>query len=117
MIDITNTDFGKSLLSLSLEQGKNGYLCLKSEPSTTTLVCEYYSQENEDKVLLTVSYQNEAGDALMDDKTHNVRRGSKYQIVSPQIDGYEPSEKEVFGIADGDLTIILKYKEVSDVTV
>ena len=115
--DITSTELGQALLRLCVDRGLDGTLRVESELGISSLSCDYYSQENEDKVLLTVSYQNEAGDALMNDKTHNVRRGSKYQIVSPQIDGYEPSEKEVFGIADGDLTIILKYKEVSDVTV
>ena len=115
--DITSTELGQALLRLCVDRGLDGTLRVESELGISSLSCDYYSQENEEKVLLTVSYQNEAGDALMDDKTHNVRRGSKYQIVSPQIDGYEPSEKEVFGIADGDLTIILKYKEVSDVTV
>ena len=115
--DITSTELGQALLRLCVDRGLEGTLRVESKLGISSLSCDYYSQENEDKVLLTVSYQNEAGDALMNDKTHNVRRGSKYQIVPPQIDGYEPSEKEVFGIADGDLTIILKYKEVSDVTV
>lgn len=115
--DITSTELGQALLGLCVDRGLDGTLRVESGLGISSLSCDYYSQENEDKVLLTVSYQNEAGDALMNDKTHNVRRGSKYQIVSLQIDGYEPSEKEVFGIADGDLTIILKYKEVSDVTV
>ncbi len=115
--DITSTELGQALLRLCVERGLDGTLRVESELGISSISCDYYSQESEDKVVLTVSYQNEAGEALMDDKTHNVRRGSKYQIVSPQIDGYEPTEKEAFGVADGDLTIILKYKEVSDATV
>ena len=114
--DITSTELGQALLGLFMERGVDGTLEVESELGISSLRCSYYSQENEDKVVLTVSYQNETGEALMNDKTYNVRRGSKYQIVSPQIDGYEPSEKEVFGVADGDLTIILKYKEVSNAT-
>lgn len=115
--DITSTELGQALLRLCVERGLDGTLRVESELGISSISCDYYSQESEDKVVLTVSYQNEAGEALMDDKTHNVRRGSKYQIVSPQIDGYEPTEKDAFGVADGDLTIILKYKEVSDATV
>ena len=115
--DITSTELGQALLRLCVERGLDGTLRVESELGISSISCYYYSQESEDKVVLTVSCQNEAGEALMDDKTHNVRRGSKYQIVSPQIEGYEPTEKEAFGVADGDLTIILKYKEVSDATV
>lgn len=111
MIDITNTDFGKSLLSLSLEQGKNGYLCLKSEPNITSLVCEYYSCQDQSKVTLLVSYKDKNGTRLIEDKSYPVRRGAYYQISVPHIDGYTREMQEVFGKADADTTIDLIYTE------
>ena len=111
MIDITNTDFGKALLSLSLEQGKNGYLCLKSEPSITSLACEYYSCQDQSKVTLLVSYKDKNGTRLIEDKSYLVRKGAYYQISVPHIDGYTREMQEVFGKADTDTTIDLIYTE------
>lgn len=110
-IDITNTDFGKALLDFCMEKGKNGYLCLKSDPSTTTLVCEYYSLENEDKASLQISYKDENGTKILEDKCYYVRKGSCYQITAPHIDGYTRTMGETFGIASGDTTIDLIYME------
>lgn len=111
MIDITNTDFGKSLLSLSLEQGKNGYLCLKSEPSIASLVCEYYSCQDQSRVTLLVSYKDKNGTKIKEDESYSVRKGAYYQISVPHIDGYTREMQEVFGRADADTTIDLIYTE------
>lgn len=111
MIDITNTDFGKSLLSLCLEQGKNGYLCLKSEPNATSLVCEYYSCQDQSKITLLVSYKDKSGTKIKEDKSYFVRKGAYYQISVPHIDGYTREMQEVFGKADADTTIDLIYTE------
>lgn len=111
MIDITNTDFGKALLSLSLEQGKNGYLCLKSEPNATSLVCEYYSCQDQSKVTLLVSYKDKNGTKIKEDESYFVRKGAYYQISVPHIDGYTREMQEVFGKADADTTIDLIYTE------
>ena len=110
-IDITSTDFGKALLNLCMEKGKNGYLCLKSDPTVTSLVCEYYSQEAEDKVVLTVSYKDASGTKIAEDDEYQVRKGSYYQISVPHIDGYIRTKTELFGTSDTDTTIDLIYME------
>lgn len=109
--DITNTDFGKALLNLFIQKGENGYLCLKSEPNATSLVCEYYSSQDQSRVTLLVSYKDKNGTKIKEDKSYPVRRGAYYQISVPHIDGYTGEMQEVFGKADADTTIDLIYTE------
>jgi hypothetical protein len=67
--------------------------------------------ENEDKASLQISYKDENGTKILEDKCYYVRKGSCYQITAPHIDGYTRTMGEAFGIASGDTTIDLIYME------
>ncbi len=110
-IDITKTELGQALLSLCVPRGQNGELSVGSSVGISAVNASYYSMEAEDKVELTVSYQNESGDSLKDESAHSVRRGSRYQIIAPHIEGYERISSEVCGVAEADTKIELIYKK------
>ncbi len=112
--DLTHLDFGQKLLALCVPKGESGTLEVSSELGITSLDVSYYSEVNEDKVTLSIRYVNEAGEEIAEPKTYNVRRGSKYQIVVPHIDGYTRTQERVFGVASGDEQINLIYKEAED---
>ena len=115
--DITSTDLGQALLSLCVPKGENGTLEITSNLEPTSLDVVYYSEIEEDKVELTVCYVNEAGEDIAEPKAYQVRRGSKYQMVVPHIDGYTRTQESVFGVASNNDVINLIYKEDNDVSV
>ncbi|MBO5338235.1 MAG: hypothetical protein J6A96_00890, partial [Clostridia bacterium] len=115
--DITTTDLGQALLSLCVPKGASGTLEITSNLEPTSLDVVYYSEIEEDKVELTVCYVNEAGEDIAEPKAYQVRRGSKYQMVVPHIDGYTRTQESVFGVASNNDVINLIYKEDNDVSV
>ena len=115
--DITSTDLGQALLSLCVPKGASGTLEITSNLEPTSLDVVYYSEIEEDKVELTVCYVNEAGEDIAEPKAYQVRRGSKYQMVVPHIDGYTRTQESVFGVASNNDVINLIYKEDNDVSV
>ena len=115
--DITDTEIGSALLSLTVPREADAVLLTQGDVPVSKIFIEYYSMQNEDKAKLTVIYENEVGESIKAPVEYTVRRGSKYQIVSPHIDGYIPISSEIYGVLGNDEEVILKYKENSDVSV
>lgn len=109
--DLTSTALGQALLSLYLSKGENGTLELSSDVGITSIDVSYYSAIEEKTILLTIRYLNSAQEEIRASREHNVRKGSKYLIIAPHIDGYTRVSTEVYGVADEDTTIELLYKE------
>ena len=105
--DITKTELGQALLALSTHQGEN-HIDLSSGASFTI---SYYSEVEEDTVDLTIKYVTSSGMAVQPETIKSVRKGSKYQIIVPHIDGYTRVSTEACGVADEDATVELIYKE------
>ncbi len=112
--DITNTDLGKALLGLRLPRGQDGMLCVNSNTEVSRLDVSYYSLEDEDKVLLTVCYVNNEGEEIKGTSSYDVRKGSKYQVIAPHIDGYKCQFNELYGVAEEDTTVVLTYEEATE---
>lgn len=71
----------------------------------------YYSLEKEDKLSLTVHYKNGEGEALKNSDIYSVRKCSRYLVIPPQIEGYEPFVDKIEGYLTEDREIIITYKE------
>ena len=71
----------------------------------------YYSYENEDKLSLTVHYKSEDKRSLKDSNTYSIREGSRYTVIAPEIDGYEPLATHYEGYLTEDDEITITYKE------
>lgn len=113
--DITNTDLGQALLSLATRQGTN-YLEIVGDLEPSALNVTYYSESEQDQVNLTIKYM--CGDReIKDPRVQEIRKGSKYLIVAPHIDGYTRISSEVYGVADENTTIELIYKEEEYATI
>jgi hypothetical protein len=113
--DITKTELGQALLSLATRQGTN-YLEIVGDHEPSALNVTYYSESEQDQVNLTIKYM--CGDReIKDPRVQEVRKGSKYLIVAPHIDGYTRISSEVYGVADENVEIELIYEENSDATI
>ena len=104
--DISKTELGQALLSLSTQAGKN-YISFSSDVHFNL---SYYSETEEDTVDLSIKYLC-GGDEIKEARVESVRKGSKYLIVAPHIDGYTRVSSEVYGVADENTAIELIYKE------
>ena len=113
--DITKTEIGQALLSLATRQGTN-YLEIVGDLEPSALNVTYYSESEQDQVNLTIKYM--CGDReIKEPRVQEIRKGSKYLIVSPHIDGYTRISSEVYGVADENVEIELIYEENSDATI
>jgi hypothetical protein len=113
--DITKTELGQALLSLATRQGTN-YLEIVGDLEPSALNVTYYSESEQDQANLTIKYM--CGDReIKEPRVQEIRKGSKYLIVAPHIDGYTRISSEVYGVADESTTIELIYKEEEDATV
>lgn len=113
--DISNTDLGQALLSLATRQGAN-YLEIVGDLEPSALNVTYYSESEQDQVNLTIKYMCE-GREIKEPRVQEIRKGSKYLIVAPHINGYTRISSEVYGVADENTTIELIYKEEEDATI
>ena len=104
--DISKTELGQALLSLSTQAGKN-YISFSSDVHFNL---SYYSETEEDTVDLIIKYLC-GDDEIKDAKVQEIRKGSKYLIIAPHIDGYTRVSTEACGVADEDATVELIYKE------
>ena len=104
--DISKTELGQALLSLSTQAGKN-YISFSSDVHFNL---SYYSETEEDSVDLIIKYSC-GDDEIKDAKVQEIRKGSKYLIIAPHIDGYTRVSTEACGVADEDTTVELIYKE------
>lgn len=105
--DVTKTDFAKELLNLETSRGYNLTLKADADIAPSTLSCEYYSLENEDKQTVTVRCEKADGTPLCEPILHEVRKNTLYTVKAPEIDGYV-SEK-VCENADASITTEIKF--------
>ena len=113
--DITSTGLGQLLLSLVVSKGENGTLGVENSLGISLLDVDYFSEANEDKATLMLTFLNENGEKIADDKSYSVRKGSSYEIIPPHIEGYT-KEGKIKGIIEKDTTLDLIYKEAKDVS-
>ncbi|MGM9645312.1 MAG: hypothetical protein ACI3XS_01285 [Eubacteriales bacterium] len=105
--DITKTDFAKELLNFETSRGYNLTLKAEADIAPSSIVCEYYSLENEDKQTVTVRCEKADGTPLCEPYLHEVRKSTLYTVKAPEIDGYV-SEKESKS-ADASFTTEIKF--------
>lgn len=105
--DVTKTDFAKELLNLETSRGYNLTLEAKADIAPSTLSCEYYSLENEDKQTVAVRCEKADGTSLCEPILHEVRKNTLYTVKAPEIDGYV-SDKESES-ADASLATEIKF--------
>lgn len=105
--DITDTDFAKELLSLETLRGCDLTLKAGADIAPSSIVCEYYSLENEDRQTVTVKCEKADGASLSEPCLHEVRKNTLYTVKAPEIDGYM-SEKP-YKSADASITTEIKF--------
>ncbi len=108
--DITNTDFGQALLSMRVPAEADSTLEIKGGLDEVPLSLAYYSCKEADVVNITIRYLDENGNEIGEPRVNKTRKGSKYLIVAPHIDGYTRVSSETYGVADSDTEIILEYR-------
>ncbi len=108
--DITSTELGQALLSMQTPRGSDCILEVKGALSGAPLGCVYYSCEEADMVNITIKYVDENGAEIKEPRINKTRKGSKYLIVAPHIDGYTRVSSEAYGVADTDTEIVLEYR-------
>ena len=57
-----------------------------------------------------MKYIDESGNEIKEPWVNQTRKGSKYLVIAPHIDGYVRVVNEVFGVADSDIEVILEYR-------
>lgn len=82
-----------------------------SPSSVTKMSATYYSSEKEDKHSLTVHYVDTEGKALLESKVSLIRCNSRYTVIPPKIEGYEPLVDELEGYLIENREITITYKE------
>ena len=109
--DLTETDFGRELLSLCSPRTETSILQVNGGLAGIPIKLEYYSREEAETVTLTIKYVDENGNEIKEPRVNNTRKGSKYLIIAPHIDGYKRVSTEVYGVSDEDTEIELLYRK------
>lgn len=114
--DLSQTELGKQLLDIKLHSntviisalGENG-----ANPDRIEL--EYYTTnvKEGDMQELTVECVDEQGN-VMDAKYRLIRKDSLYKAEAPKIEGYEPLNEALIGVASENSKIEFVYKEKID---
>lgn len=110
--DLTETDLGQQLLALVVPYSCDGVLKVTGkELSISALQCEYYTIDDtlEDKLCLTVHYQDTEGQELAPTRELYLRKGTSYMIVPVDIEGYIPTDTAFEGAIKEDTEIIITY--------
>ena len=107
--DITGTALGQELLALNTGKGTNYFEI--SSALDTPFRLTYYSEDLDDTIDLKILYLTSSGSEVQPERTQRARKGSKYLVIAPHIDGYTRVSSEVYGVADDNTTIELIYKE------
>ncbi len=108
--DMTGTDFGRELLALCAPATDNATLSVNGALEGAPISAVYYSTKEADVVNITVKYIDETGNEIGEPWINQTRKGSKYLVVAPHINGYERVTNEVYGVADSDTEVILEYR-------
>ena len=109
--DLTETELGRKLLSLCPPRSETSILQVNGELAGIPIKLEYYSREEAETVTLTIKYVDENGNEIKEPRVNNTRKGSKYLIIAPHIDGYKRVSTEVYGVSDEDTEIELLYRK------
>lgn len=105
--DITKTDFARDLLALETSRGHNLTLKAEADIAPSSIVCEYYSLENEDKQTVAVRCEKADGTTLCEPYLHEVRKSTLYTVKAPEIDGYVSDKASES--ADASFTTEIKF--------
>ena len=108
--DLTSTDFGKELLSLCLPANETAPFTVSGALYGVPVSAVYYSTKEADVVNITVKYVDENGNEIKEPWVNQTRRGSKYLVIAPHVDGYARVTNEIYGVADGDTEVVLEYR-------
>lgn len=110
--DFSDTEWGKALPLVNAPYGTDCTLDIISALPPSYLLGEYYSVDSQALNSLIVSYKNEDGEEIAEKRSLILRKGSRYKLITPQIEGYEPVDKEITGVLlkDGEITIIYRRK-------
>ncbi len=119
MYDLSSSDIAKELLSLNIPCYLSGSIQIvpndeKMIPASG-IQAEYYSTSRDEMVTLTIDFIDTESVKIQASKEYSVRKGARYLIISAHIDGYTPMLERQEGIASGDTTISLIYKEDENV--
>ena len=79
----------------------------EADIAPSSLLCEYYSLENDDRQIVTVKCEKADGVSLCEPVLHEVRKNTLYTVKAPEIDGYV-SEKASES-ADASITTEIKF--------
>ena len=107
--DLSNSDFGKTLLKLSPWEDATAIIEINSQVIASKMRAVYSSRKNADTYNLIVRYKDIEGKEISISKEQNVIRNSLYEIIPPKIDGYIAIEKSVVGCISQDTEITLIY--------
>lgn len=105
--DLTDTDFAKELLNLVTRRGCDFTIEIEADIKMSSLVCKYYSLENEDKQTITVKCEKTDGTSLCEPCLHEVRKNTLYTVKAPEIDGYVSGKASES--ADASITTEIKF--------
>ncbi|MBO5287406.1 MAG: MucBP domain-containing protein [Clostridia bacterium] len=113
LIDYSNEEWARALLSLNLPYGSSGIIEITATTPITNLQASYFTLGEGDRVDLTVQYMDTEGNQIKEPSTYSVRKDSAFQIISPHIDGYSAIEKSTRGRATKSTEISLVYRKES----
>lgn len=105
--DITNNDFARELLCLSVPYKNGGTLRVDG---ASGIEVKYFANKGEDQALLTIRYVCEGKD-IANAFLHRVRKDSFCDISYPYISGYRAEGTGIRGHALKDTEIILEYRK------
>ena len=107
---LTDTAFGKSLLSFSGSYDSDHTLMVKGAISPLEIEAEYYTTGQGDTVTLKVKYL--CGDSeILEPKEYITRKNGAFTVIAPSISGYKPKRHQTSGVTQGDTEVIIEYME------
>ena len=95
---------------MCLPAGKSGELTVSGALEGVPVSVVYYSTKEADVVNITVKYVDENENEIREPWANQTRRGSKYLVIAPHINGYARVTNEIYGVADGDTEVVLEYR-------
>ncbi len=117
--DLSSSDLAQELLSLNMPCYLSGSIEVtpndEKMPHVSGIEVEYYSTTRDEMSILTIDFIDTEGAEIQASKEYSVRKGARYLIIPPHIDGYMPILEKQEGIASGDTTVSLIYKEEENV--
>ncbi len=103
-------EFFHNWKQLCAPYGQTGIIKVSADLDGSGVSASYYSLENEDKRVLTISCIDEEGNMIAQ-REHHMRAGTRYKVIAPEIVGYLPLESEFEGDIAINSKITIIYKE------